>query len=72
MNFYLFSCTVHLTSPLSKNIKIIILNNSISFIKMSSGSEETEESDASWIAWYCGLKGNEFLCEVKVAYILNM
>eukprot|EP01025_Chloroclados_australasicus_P009869 TRINITY_DN1382_c0_g1_i2.p1 TRINITY_DN1382_c0_g1~~TRINITY_DN1382_c0_g1_i2.p1 ORF type:complete len:325 (-),score=32.55 TRINITY_DN1382_c0_g1_i2:138-1112(-) len=39
-----------------------------------SGSESTEELSGSeegqcWISWYCGLKGNEFLCEVDEDFV---
>lgn len=33
-----------------------------------SGSVE-EEEEASWIAWFCSLKGHEFFCEVEEEYV---
>ncbi len=35
-------------------------------------SEEASGSDedvASWISWFCSLKGNEFFCEVEEDFI---
>ncbi|KAK1307167.1 putative casein kinase II subunit beta-4 [Acorus calamus] len=47
----------------------------MTFINLSdTGSEETDlnssEGDgSSWISWFCGLRGNELLCEVDEDYI---
>ena len=38
----------------------------------SGSSEEasgSEEDVASWISWFCSLKGNEFFCEVEENFI---
>lgn len=30
----------------------------------------SDEDVASWISWFCSLKGNEFFCEVSACYTL--
>lgn len=36
----------------------------------TSGSEEvSSDSEARWVSWFCGLKGNEFFCEVRCSAV---
>ena len=35
----------------------------------TSGEEEFDGDDASWVEWFCGQKGNEFYVEVEEDYI---
>ena len=35
----------------------------------SEGGSGSEEDVASWISWFCSLKGNEFFCEIEEDYI---
>ena len=42
-------------------------NNGDEGAEFSSDISDSEEDIESWVSWYCGLKGNEFFCEVEEA-----
>ena len=44
-------------------------NNVDDTAEFSSDISDSEDDIESWISWYCGLKGNEFFCEVEESFI---
>ena len=55
-------------------MSFIVCCNAVSYVILPAGesSEEASGSDedvASWISWFCSLKGNEFFCEVEEDFI---
>ncbi|RHX99073.1 hypothetical protein DYB37_001576, partial [Aphanomyces astaci] len=37
--------------------------------RMASEGDEYEEEEEKWSQWFCGLPGNEYFCEINLAYI---
>lgn len=49
------------------------------FLTVSEGSSSSfnggdgnePDSEETWIQWFCNKKGNEFICEVDTAFIMD-